>query len=268
MVNVKKSNSFFFAACLGVLLPCTNVFSQGVTVETRSAAESQTNVRVQGGGQGVDGESKTRAESSTRTRVRGGGAGVSVESAASADAQTRVKIEDASQAAINNRGKAAEKSNILVSPPSTVEPMPGSSSSTEVARPGQSAQPATQDARASASAAFNASGARPPVNCEKTEEVKIDEMNIKIVNKSCRGKIAGLQAWRENGKTRVQFIFDNKGFSNTTLKMSETWFDRRGHAVNESIDEQKFAIESGRNKTVILSGPIPQAITAVINFYR
>ena len=76
MVNVKKSNSFFFAACLGVLLPCTNVFSQGVTVETRSAAESQTNVRVQGGGQGVDVESKTRAESSTRTRVRGGGAAI------------------------------------------------------------------------------------------------------------------------------------------------------------------------------------------------
>ena len=107
-----------------------------------------------------------------------------------------------------------------------------------------------------------------PASCEKIEEISIDDMNIKIVNKSCRGKITSLQAWRENGKTKVQFFFDNKGFSNTTIKMSETWFDRRGRAINESIDEQKFAIEAGHNKAVVLTGPIPQAMTAVINFYR
>ena len=89
-----------------------------------------------------------------------------------------------------------------------------------------------------------------------------------MINKSCRGKIMSVQAWRENGKTKVQFIFDNKGFSNTTLKMQESWFDRRGRAINESIDEQKFAVEAGHNKAVVITGPVPQAMTAVITFYR
>ena len=50
--------------------------------------------------------------------------------------------------------------------------------------------------------------------------------------------------------------------------MSETWFDRRGRAINEMIDEQKFAVEAGHNKAVVITGPVPQAMTAVITFYR
>jgi hypothetical protein len=127
---------------------------------------------------------------------------------------------------------------------------------------------AAPDASASVTVGTTVQGTGRPVSCEKTEEITIDDMNIKIVNKSCRGKITGLQAWREGGKTKVQFFFDNKGFSNTTIKMSEVWFDRRGRTVTESIDEQKFAVEAGHNKAVVLTGPIPQAMTAVINFYR
>ncbi len=258
MMRTKQALSLVLAASLGMVVSSHSAFAQSVTVETRSAAESQTNVRVQGG-QGVEVDTKTKAQSGTKTQVQGGAAGVSVESGAAAASQTRVRTGEPPT-------------------PQAVSPQVMPSSGYPASQPEQSiAIPAAPPvavpseapaANASVTVGTTVPGNGRPASCEKIEEISIDDMNIKIVNKSCRGKITSLQAWRENGKTKVQFFFDNKGFSNTTIKMSETWFDRRGRAINESIDEQKFAIEAGHNKVVVLTGPIPQAMTAVINFYR
>ena len=292
------------AATVCVLAPCSAVFAQGMSVDTRSAAESQSNVRVQGGGQGVEVETSNSAQSGSRTRVRdgasgaridtqsgaasqsnvrvqGGGAGQSIEvnSGAAAGTQNRVRMDNGgSGAVIDSRSGAASQSNVRVYAPPPQEPIlvapQAPPSSPMVAPPPSYAAPAPSQPVGAESpppvAATNPSGAVPPrpVNCEKIEEVTIDDMSIKVINKSCRGKIMSLQAWRENGKTKVQFIFDNKGLSNTTIKMSEIWYDRRGRAIDEKIDEQKFAIDANHNKAVIITGPVPQAMTAVINFYR
>ena len=263
MMRIKQALSLVLAASLGMVVSSHSAFAQSVTVETRSAAESQTNVRVQGG-QGVEVDTKTKVQSGTKTQVQGGAAGVSVESGAAAASQTRVRT--------------GEPPSPQAMPPQAMPPQVMPSSGYPASQPEQPiAIPAAPPvavpseapaANASVTVGTTVPGNGRPASCEKIEEISIDDMNIKIVNKSCRGKITGLQAWRENGKTKVQFFFDNKGFSNTTIKMSETWFDRRGRAINESIDEQKFAIEAGHNKAVVLTGPIPQAMTAVINFFR
>ena len=275
-----------------------------MTVDTRSAAESQNNVRVQGGGNGLNIETNSSAQSGSRTRVRDAGQGVQVEtqtgaasqnnvrvqggasgqsievdSGAAAGTQNRVRMDNGGAGtASSNRSGSAAQANIGINsnspsvpvmiPPQAETPNqgimpPAAQASTPVLPPVAGVEMAP-----SASTNPSAPIAVKPVNCEKVEEVTIDEMNIKVVNKSCRGKIMSLQAWRENGKTKVQFIFDNKGFSNTTIKMSEIWYDRRGRAIEEKIDEQKFAVEANHNKAVLITGPVPQAMTAVINFYR
>lgn len=291
-------------AAIYVLAPWAMAYAQGISVDTRSAAESQSNVRVQGAGQGVDVETNNSAQSGSRTRVRdegggvrvetqsgaasqsnvrvqGGGAGQSIEvnSGAAAATQNRVRMDNGGAgAAIDSRSGAASQSNVRVyaaPPPEPVLVVPQAVPSSPMVAPLPTysapapSQPVGTDPPPPVAAPNPSGGAPPrPVNCEKTEEVTIDDMTIKVINKSCRGKIMSLQAWRENGKTKVQFIFDNKGFSNTTLKMSEIWYDRRGRAIDEKIDEQKFAIEANHNKAVIITGPVPQAMTAVINFYR
>jgi hypothetical protein len=288
MMRTKQALSLVLAASLGMVVSSHSAFAQSVTVETRSAAESQTNVRVQGG-QGVEVDTKTKAQSGTKTQVQGGAAGVSVESGAAAASQTRVRTGEPpapqpmpSQAmpsqAMPSQAMPSQAMPPQAMPPQAVSPQVMPSSGYPASQPEQPiAIPAAPPvavpseapaANASVTVGTTVPGNGRPASCEKIEEISIDDMNIKIVNKSCRGKITSLQAWRENGKTKVQFFFDNKGFSNTTIKMSETWFDRRGRAINESIDEQKFAIEAGHNKAVVLTGPIPQAMTAVINFYR
>ncbi len=283
MMRIKQALSLVLAASLGMVVSSHSAFAQSVTVETRSAAESQTNVRVQGG-QGVEVDTKTKAQSGTKTQVQGGAAGVSVESGAAAASQTRVRTGEppAPQAmpsqAMPLQAVSPQAMPLQAVSPQAMPPQVMPSSGYPASQPEQPiAIPAAPPvavpseapaANASVTVGTTVPGNGRPASCEKIEEISIDDMNIKIVNKSCRGKITGLQAWRENGKTKVQFFFDNKGFSNTTIKMSETWFDRRGRAINESIDEQKFAIEAGHNKAVVLTGPIPQAMTAVINFYR
>lgn len=273
MMRIKQALFLVLAASLGMVVSSHSAFAQSVTVETRSAAESQTNVRVQGG-QGVEVDTKTKAQSGTKTQVQGGAVGVSVESGAAAASQTRVRTgEPPAPQAMPSQAVSPQ-----AMPPQAVSPQVMPSSGYPASQPEQPiAIPAAPPvavpseapaANASVTVGTTVPGNGRPASCEKIEEISIDDMNIKIVNKSCRGKITSLQAWRENGKTKVQFFFDNKGFSNTTIKMSETWFDRRGRAINESIDEQKFAIEAGHNKAVVLTGPIPQAMTAVINFYR
>lgn len=292
------------AAVFYVLSPCSMAFPQGISVDTRSAAESQSNVRIQGGSQGIEVETNNSAQSGSRTRVRdagggtqvetqsgaasqsnvrvqGGGAGQSIEvnSGAAAGTQNRLRMDNGGPGAvIDSRSGAASQSNVRVYAAPPTEPVlivpQAAPSSPMVVPPPSYASPAPPQPVGTEPpppvAATNPSSAVPPrpVNCEKIEEVTIDDMTIKVINKSCRGKIMGLQAWRENGKTKVQFIFDNKGFSNTTLKMSEIWYDRRGRAIDEKIDEQKFSIEANHNKAVIIMGPVPQAMTAVINFYR
>ena len=283
MMRIKQALFLVLAASLGMVVSSHSAFAQTVTVETRSAAESQTNVRVQGG-QGVEVDTKTKAQSGTKTQVQGGAAGVSVESGAAAASQTRVRTGEppAPQAmpsqAMPLQAVSPQAMPLQAVSPQAMPPQVMPSSGYPASQPDQPiAIPAAPPvavpseapaANASVTVGTTVPGNGRPASCEKIEEISIDDMNIKIVNKSCRGKITSLQAWRENGKTKVQFFFDNKGFSNTTIKMSETWFDRRGRAINESIDEQKFAIEAGHNKAVVLTGPIPQAMTAVINFYR
>ena len=299
-----KPASALIAISLYVFAPYSLALAQGVSVETRSGAESQSNVRVQGGGQGVAVETNTSAQSGSRTRVRDGNGGVQVDtqsgaasqsnvrvqggapgqsidinSGAAAGTQNRVRIDNGgSGGIINSSSGAASQSNVRVYAPSPAGPInavPQADTPPQlIVPPSPQAVPVSPPASAG-DAPIPATSANPvqstpvkPINCEKIEEVTIDEMNIKIVNKSCRGKIMSLQAWRENGKTKVQFIFDNKGFSNTTIKMSEIWYDRRGRAIVEKIDEQKFAVEANHNKAVIITGPVPQAMTAVINFYR
>ena len=278
MMRTKQALFLVLAASLGMVVSSHSAFAQSVTVETRSAAESQTNVRVQGG-QGVEVDTKTKAQSGTKTQVQGGAAGVSVESGAAAASQTRVRTGEppAPQAmpsqAVSPQAMPPQAVSPQVMPPQVMPSSgyPASQPEQPIAIPAAPPVAVPSEApaaNASVTVGTTVPGNGRPASCEKIEEISIDDMNIKIVNKSCRGKITGLQAWRENGKTKVQFFFDNKGFSNTTIKMSETWFDRRGRAINESIDEQKFAIEAGHNKAVVLTGPIPQAMTAVINFYR
>jgi len=275
MLRTKRALSIVMAASLGMVVSSHGGFAQSVNVETRSAAESQTNVRVQGG-QGVEVDTRTNAQSGSRTQVQGAGGGVRVDSGAAAGSQTRVRTDGGAGTAIDTRSQAGAQTNIRVVDPNSqqpapVYPYPAQQPAQPLASPAAPPPPmplAAPDASASVTVGTTVQGTGRPVSCEKTEEITIDDMNIKIVNKSCRGKITGLQAWREGGKTKVQFFFDNKGFSNTTIKMSEVWFDRRGRTVTESIDEQKFAVEAGHNKAVVLTGPIPQAMTAVINFYR
>jgi len=318
MLRTKRALSIVMAASLGMVVSSHGGFAQSVNVETRSAAESQTNVRVQGG-QGVEVDTRTNAQSGSRTQVQGAGGGVRVDSGAAAGSQTRVRTDGGGGAAVDTRSQAGTQTRVrtdgagvsvdsgaaagsqtrvrtdggagtaidtrsqvgaqtnirVVDPnsqqPAPVYPYPAQQPAQPLASPAAPPPPmplAAPDASASVTVGTTVQGTGRPVSCEKTEEITIDDMNIKIVNKSCRGKITGLQAWREGGKTKVQFFFDNKGFSNTTIKMSEVWFDRRGRTVTESIDEQKFAVEAGHNKAVVLTGPIPQAMTAVINFYR
>ena len=268
MMRTKQALSLVLAVSLGMVASSSLAFAQSVTVETRSAAESQTNVRVQGG-QGVEVDTKTKAQSGTKTQVQGGAAGVSVESGAAAASQTRVRTgEPPAPQAMPSQAVSPQAMPPQVMPSSGYPASQPEQPIAIPAAPPVAVPSEAPTANASVTVGTTVPGNGRPASCEKIEEISIDDMNIKIVNKSCRGKITSLQAWRENGKTKVQFFFDNKGFSNTTIKMSETWFDRRGRAINESIDEQKFAIEAGHNKAVVLTGPIPQAMTAVINFYR
>jgi uncharacterized protein YcfL len=303
-MRTKISMVSAFALSLCAIAPASLVWAQSVNVETRSAAESQNNVRIQGGGQGVEVETNSSAQSGSRTRVRdeggavrvdtqsgaasqsnvrvqGGAPGQSIEvnSGAAAASQNRVRMDNGGAGTvIDSRSGAASQSNVRVYAPPQAAPLmgvPQNETSIPMVQPPPvaavpvSPPPAGVDTPPPV-AGSNPAGSMPvkPVNCEKIEEVSIDDMTIKIINKSCRGKIMSLQAWRENGKTKVQFIFDNKGFSNTTIKMSEIWYDRRGRAIDEKIDEQKFAIEANHNNAVIITGPVPQAMTAVINFYR
>lgn len=245
----------------------------GTHIESGNASAAQSNVRLQGSGQGVNMDARSNAQSNTRTRVRDGGGNVSVESGAIAGSQTRVKTNGGAGTVIDSRSGAGAYSNVRVTAPPPQEGYPIYSAPTQqpVSPPVYAPpplQPVTVESNASAAVGVTVPGPRRSVSCEKTEEIRIDDMNIKVINKSCRGKVMSLQAWRENGKTKIQFIFDNKGQPTATLKMSEMWFDRRGHAVDERIDEQRLAIEAGHNKAVNLTGPIPQAMTAVINLYR
>jgi hypothetical protein len=254
----------------------SNVRVQGgngnVNVDSRSGAASQNNVSVQGGNGNVSVDSFSGAASQSNVRVQGGAPGQSIDvnSGAAAATQNRVRVDNGGAGVgVDSRAAAGSQSNVRVYAPDAPAPVMSQPDATVPVSPQPPVQkPVSVDTQAGAAADVSVQATTRPVNCEKIEDVTIDEMSIKVINKSCRGKIMSVQAWRENGKTKVQFIFDNKGFSNTTLKMQETWFDRRGRAINETIDEQKFAVEAGHNKAVVITGPVPQAMTAVITFYR
>ena len=274
-MQITKRTLFLLTASLCLQLSPSVVFAQGVSVETRSAAESQSNVRVQGAGNGVSVETRSGAESQSNVRVQSGNSGQSIDvnSGAAAATQNRVRVDNGgAAAAIESHSSAGAQTNVRVNAPLTAAPTPVIQQPDIAvgapASPVAPVAPVVVDTQAGAASGATVQSTARPVNCEKTEEIVIDGMAIKVINKSCRGKIMSLQAWRENGKTKIQFIFDNKGFSNTTIKMSEAWFDRRGRVINEMIDEQKFAVEAGHNKAVVITGPVPQAMTAVITFYR
>ncbi len=110
---------------------------------------------------------------------------------------------------------------------------------------------------------------RPPVPCKKTVEVSDDNIRIKVVNNYCAARVLNLKTWRDGGKTHLQFDVDNSnGGAQAHLRMVEQWSDLRGRMIGDAIDEQRIAIEAKRNKTVILSGPTPAAMTATVTLYK
>lgn len=110
---------------------------------------------------------------------------------------------------------------------------------------------------------------RPPIPCKKTVEVSDDNIRIKVVNNYCAARVINLKTWRDGGKTHLQFDVDNSnGGAQAHLRLVEQWSDSRGRSIGDAIDEQRIAIEAKRNKTVVLSGPTPAAMTATITLYK
>ena len=110
---------------------------------------------------------------------------------------------------------------------------------------------------------------RPPVPCKKTVEIADDDIRVKVINNYCAARVINLKTWREGGKTFFQFDVDNSGGGKQAhLRMVEQWLDLRGRSIGDVIDEQRVAIEAKRNKTIILSGPTPAAMTATITLYK
>lgn len=110
---------------------------------------------------------------------------------------------------------------------------------------------------------------RPPLPCKRTVEVVDEDVKIKVINNYCSAQILNLSTWRESGKTYLQFEVDNsKGGPQAHLRLAEQWTDRRGRVIGDLIDEQRIAIESKKNKTVVLSGPTPAAMMATITLFK
>ncbi len=106
----------------------------------------------------------------------------------------------------------------------------------------------------------------PP--CETVLDFNQDGLDVRVVNKACRGTIVGLRAWREDGKTKVQFRIDNKGGGTEALRLAEAWSDARGRAIAEMLDEQRISLEAGRSRVVVLTGPVPQATSVVLSLSK
>jgi hypothetical protein len=130
-------------------------------------------------------------------------------------------------------------------------------------------QPAPQLSRTPSSASLQTPAKRAPLACKKTVEVEGEDVKIKVVNNYCAARILNLSTWRESGKTYLQFEVDNtSGGAQAHLRLAEQWTDRRGRVIGDLIDEQRIAIESKKNKTVVLSGPTPAAMMATITLFK
>ena len=199
---------------------------------------------------------------------------VDVQTRAKAQADTSVNVAPDGSVSVQTRSKAEAQSSVTTGAPPAPQPR-ASAPRSEVNpqhRGGVAPAPIEQGVILVDGAMVDPAAPprpRPPLPCKKTVEAVSDDLRITIVNNYCTVKITIQKLWREGGKTHVQFEADNaKGGVQANLRMVEKWTDRSGKAVSDPIDEQRVAIEKGRNTIFSVSGPTPNALTGTITLYR